>query len=291
MLNEQGGIIDDLIVYYQEEHLFRIVANAATRDRDIAWIAKHARHFGVKIHERRDGVILAVQGPQACQQVVPLLPKELQSPAKKLDPFSACWNEDCFVSRTGYTGEDGFEIMLSLKKGVALWQALLQAGLSPIGLGARDTLRLEAGLNLHGADSNENYSPLESGLGWTIAWSPANRIFIGREAVQLQREHGKHLVRVGLVLLSKGVLRAQQTAQIEGYGEGRITSGSFSPTLGISIALARLPVGPYRTVVVAVRNKQLLAHVVKPPFVRQGKILIDLEQLKVNRDIEDTEDE
>lgn len=291
MLNEQGGVIDDLIVYYQEEHLFRIIANAATRDRDIAWITKHARHFGVKIHERRDGIILAVQGPQARQQVVPLLPKELQSTAMDLAPFSACWNDDYFISRTGYTGEDGFEIILALKKGISLWQTLLETGVPPIGLGARDTLRLEAGLNLNGADSTEDHSPLESGLGWTIAWSPANRIFIGREAVQSQRENGKHLIRVGLVLLSKGVLRAQQTVHIEGYEEGRITSGSFSPLLGVSIALARVPVGQYQRVIVAVRNKQLLAHVVKTPFVRQGKVLIDLQQLKVNRDIEDTEDE
>jgi aminomethyltransferase len=291
MLNEQGGLIDDLIVYYQEEHLFRIVTNAATRDRDIAWIAKHARHFGVKIHERRDGVILAIQGPQACQQVVPLLPQALQTAATNLAPFFACWNDNYFISRTGYTGEDGFEIMLSLKQGMALWQDLLEAGVAPIGLGARDTLRLEAGLNLHGVDSNENYSPLETGLGWTIAWSPENRNFIGREAVQSQRENNKHLVRVGLVLLGKGVLRAQQTVNIAGYGEGRITSGSFSPTLGVSIALARLPAGQYKEVIVSVRNKQLLAHVVKTPFVRQGKVLIDLQQIKANQDIEDIEDE
>lgn len=291
MLNEQGGVIDDLIICYQEPQLYRIVANAATRDRDIAWIAKHARHFGAKIHERQDVIILAIQGPQARQQVIPLLPPSLQLPATNLKPFSACWDDEYFISRTGYTGEEGFEIILDLKPGVELWQALLEKGVPPIGLGARDTLRLEAGLNLHGADSSEYYSPLESGLGWTIAWSPANRNFIGREAVQSQRETEEHSVRKGLVLLSKGVLRAQQTVYVEGYGEGRITSGSFSPTMGVSIAFARLPAGQYSKVTVAVRNKQLSAYVVKIPFIRRGEVLVDIAQMQINQDNEDTEDE
>lgn len=293
MLNEQGGVVDDLIVYYQDDTQYRLVTNAATHDRDIAWIAKYARNFGVRIHDRRDMVILAIQGPKTDQRVGSLLPGDLRMKALYLAPFTACWNDECFISRTGYTGEDGFEIILPVKQGIGLWQSLLEAGVPPIGLGARDTLRLEAGLNLHGADTSENHSPLESGLGWTIAWEPANRNFIGREALQFQQDNGKFPVQVGLILLTRGVLRAHQTVQIKGYPEeGRITSGSFSPTLGVSIALARVPAGKYSQVNVAVRNRRLLAQVVKSPFVRRGKACIDLQQImKANKHIQETEDE
>ncbi|MEN8216576.1 MAG: glycine cleavage system aminomethyltransferase GcvT [Pseudomonadota bacterium] len=275
MLNEQGGVIDDLIVYFQEECQFRMVVNAATRDKDIAWITQHAQAFGVEVRERDDLAMLAVQGPLAREKLEPLLPDDLQAMA--LAPFYATWNQDeFFVARTGYTGEEGFEIILPAQQAPDWWDALLAAGVAPVGLGARDTLRLEAGMNLYGVDMDENCSPLESGLSWTVAFKPEDRDFIGRSALQAQREKGDHQVLVGLVLREKGVLRGHQTVTVEGAGVGYITSGSFSPTLGVSIAAARLPAGRFSQVSVTIRNKQLLAQVVKLPFVRYGKACIVL---------------
>lgn len=276
MLNEQGGVIDDLIVYFQEETQFRLVVNAATHDKDIAWITQHAKAFAVQIRERDDLAMLAVQGPHAHEKVKPLLPENLQASAMALAPFYASWNNDeIFVARTGYTGEEGFEIILPRKDAPNFWEGLLAAGVKPVGLGARDTLRLEAGMNLYGADMDEKYSPLESGLGWTVAFKPENRHFIGRSALQSLRLGRTHQIMVGLVLREKGVLRAHQTVSVEGGGEGYITSGTFSPTLGVSIAFARLPAGVYERVMVTVRNKQLSAQVVKLPFARHGKACID----------------
>lgn len=281
MLNEQGGVLDDLIIYFQDDNQFRLVVNAATRDKDINWITRQAKKFGVKLRERHDLSMLAVQGPQARERVKPLLPDRLQEPAMALEPFYACWNEDFFVGRTGYTGEDGFEIILPHQKASTLWDNLLTAGVKPVGLGARDTLRLEAGLKLYGADLDEDHSPLESGLSWTVAWLPETREFMGRSALQAQRDSGDHQIMVGLALIDKGVLRGHQTVYTvytEGGGQGRITSGTFSPTLGVSIAFARLPAGVYDQVTVAIRNKELPAQVVKPPFVRHGKACIELSQ-------------
>lgn len=278
MLNEQGGVLDDLIVYFQDDNQFRFVVNAAMRDKDINWITRQAKRFGVRLRERHDLSMLAVQGPQARERVKPLLPDRLQEPAMALEPFYACWNEEIFIGRTGYTGEDGFEIILPHQKASTLWDNLLTAGITPVGLGARDTLRLEAGLKLYGADLDEDHSPLESGLGWTVAWLPENREFMGRSALQAQRDRGDHQIMVGLALIDKGVLRGNQTVHTEGGGLGRITSGTFSPTLGVSIAFARLPAGVYDLVTVAIRNKELPAQVVKPPFVRHGKACIELSQ-------------
>jgi len=269
MLNEQGGVIDDLIVYFQNDNQYRMVINAATRDKDIVWIKKQAAPFAVHIHERDDLAMLAIQGTHAIEKVVPLLPKNMQASAKALAPFYAAWNnEELFIARTGYTGEKGFEIILPAQQAPKLWDDLLAAGVAPIGLGARDTLRLEAGMNLYGADMDEKYSPLESGLGWTVAFNPEKRNFIGRSALQVQRDSGVHPIMVGLVLQDKGVLRGHQTVTTESGGIGEITSGTFSPTLGVSIAFARVPAGTYEQVFVTIRNKQLLAKVVKPPFVR-----------------------
>jgi len=277
MLNQQGGVIDDLIVYYllQEECQFRLVVNAATREKDITWITQQAQAFGVQVRERDDLAMLAVQGPQAREKLKPLFPDDLQ--AMELAPFYATWNQDeFFVARTGYTGEEGFEIILPAQQAPDWWDTLLAAGVAPVGLGARDTLRLEAGMNLYGQDMDENTSPLESALTWTVAFKPEDRDFIGRSALQAQREKGEHQILVGLVLRDKGVLRGHQTVTVEGGGVGYITSGSFSPTLGVSIAFARLPAGKYEQVTVTIRNKQLAAQVVKPPFVRHGKACIDL---------------
>ncbi|MDM8558288.1 glycine cleavage system aminomethyltransferase GcvT [Candidatus Parabeggiatoa sp. HSG14] len=275
MLNEKGGVIDDLIVYLQNDNQFRMVVNAATRDKDIAWITQQAKPFQIQINERDDLTMLAVQGPVAREKVRDLLPENLQTSVKALAPFYATWNNgEFFVARTGYTGEEGFEIILPASKVSDFWEALLVAGVAPIGLGARDTLRLEAGMNLYGEDMDENNTPLESGLSWTVAFKPENRDFIGRRVLQAQRDKKEHQIMVGLILRDKGVLRAHQIVSIENGGKGQITSGTFSPTLGVSIAFARLPAGKYKDVTVTIRNKQLSAQVVKPPFVRHGKACI-----------------
>jgi len=266
MLNEQGGVIDDLIVYFQDDTHYRMIVNAATRDKDMAWLTQQAKPFAVDIRERDDLAMLAVQGPQVREKVGPLLPENLRA------YVYASWNnDDFFVGRTGYTGEDGFEMILPAKQAPDFWDSLLAVGIEPVGLGARDTLRLEAGMNLYGADMDENYTPLESGLAWTVAFKPSHRDFIGRSALQTQRKSKSHQVMVGLILQEKGILRAHQIVSAPGKGEGLITSGTFSPTLGVSIAFARVPAGTDSQVTVTIRNKSLPAQVVKPPFVRQGK--------------------
>jgi len=277
MLNEQGGIIDDLIVYFQSEQQFRMVVNASTRDKDLAWIEQQAAPFAVTIKERDELAMLAIQGPKAVEKITPLLPATLRDNALALKPFNACWDDAMFIARTGYTGEDGFEIILSNDQAPVFWQQLLDANIAPVGLGARDTLRLEAGMNLYGSDMGENDTPLESSLAWTIGWKPAERQFIGREKLEAQKQSGEHNILIGLVLKGKGVLRGHQTVYVDDNGtQGEITSGTYSPTLGVSIAFARLPAGVYEEVKVAIRNKQIPAQVVKPPFVRQGKACIDI---------------
>lgn len=277
MLNEQGGVIDDLIVYYQDNHHYRLVVNAATREKDLAWITQQAKPFAIQIKQRDDLAMLAVQGPLAREKVYNLLSEKLKNEAMALAPFHATWNnDDWFIGRTGYTGEDGFEIMLPGQQASDFWQALTSSGVSPIGLGARDTLRLEAGMSLYGADMDENYTPLESALGWTVAWAPPERNFIGRQALEAQKQQADHKIMVGLILLSKGVLRAHQTVLLETGEQGEITSGTFSPTLGVAIAFARLPAGTYTQVNVAIREKLYPAQVVKPPYVRHGKACVDL---------------
>lgn len=277
LLNPQGGVIDDLIVYFQTPEQFRMVVNAATRDKDLDWITQQAQHFKVEVALRDDLAMLALQGPRARELTLPQLPTSLQTAAASLTPFQACWEGDFFIGRTGYTGEDGFEIMLPNSQVIALWQQLLAIGILPIGLGARDTLRLEAGMSLYGNDLDEDHSPLESGLEWTVAFQPADRDFIGKTALQLQKNQHAHPILVGIVLTEKGILRTHQPLLIDGNEQGYITSGSFSPTLGISIGLARLPKQTaYPTVTVDIRGKKLPVKVVKPPFVRQGQACIDL---------------
>ncbi len=276
MLNPQGGVIDDLIVYFLEPEYYRMVVNAATRDKDMSWIREQAANYPVDINERGDLAMLAVQGPASRDKALPCLPAELREPAAALKPFNACWNAQWFVARTGYTGEDGFEIMLPADQAPELWEHLLQAGVAPTGLGARDTLRLEAGMCLYGQDMDETTSPCESGLEWTMAWLPEERDFIGRQALEPLRHKGTDRVLVGLVLQDKGVLRQHQVVRVEDVGEGEITSGGFSPTLGVSIALARVPANLAENVQVKVRNKMLSARVVKPPFVRHGKARVEI---------------
>ena len=273
MLNERGGVVDDLIAYFFRDDFFRLVVNAGTADKDIAWLRSLlAAHKDLAtITPRRDLAILAVQGPRAREVTWKAFPgwRDVSEP---LGPFNAALVGEAMVARTGYTGEDGFEVTVPAEGVAAVWDALVAAGARPAGLGARDTLRLEAGMNLYGQDMGEDVSPLDAGLAWTVDLKTP-RDFVGRDA--LERDGQRHEF-LGLVLLEGGgVLRAHQKVRCAA-GEGEITSGTFSPTLGKSIALARLPRGtrPGDDVRVVVRDKELAARVVKAPFVRHGKSLL-----------------
>ena len=278
LLKHDGTVIDDLIVYFLREDFFRLVVNAGTADKDIAWLRRQIaeRAPALTLTARSDLAIVAVQGPNARASVWAALP-ESKLISAELKPFSgACigttaWGA-MFIARTGYTGEDGFEIMISAAHVVELWDALVGVGVQPAGLGARDTLRLEAGMNLYGQDMDETVSPLESGLAWTVDLE-SPRDFVGKAALVAKAPSWE---QAGLVLVDKGgVLRAHQIVHTD-HGDGQITSGTFSPTLNQSIALARLPPGvaPGATVKVVVRDRKLAARVVRPPFVRNGKALI-----------------
>ena len=276
MLNEAGGVIDDLIIYFLTDTRFRIVVNAGTAEKDLAWMqAKVAEwQLDVTISQRRDGAnnlgIIAVQGPNARAKVWEVLP-QVKAATEGLKAFFAAEVDQYFIASTGYTGEDGYEIMLPAGEAEALWNALNAAGVAPCGLGARDTLRLEAGMNLYGQDMDETVSPLDAGLAWTVSLN-TDRDFVGKAALVANGQQKQFL---GLILLDKGVLRGHQQV-ITKQGNGEITSGSFSPTLQQSIALARLPLGVQigDEVEVDIRGKLLKAKVTKPVFARNGKAVI-----------------
>ena len=270
MLNENGGVIDDLIVYSMSDSWYRVVVNAGTAEKDLNWINKHAGAYNVSVTARDDLAMIAVQGPNAREKAFQVLPLDVVEAATPLKRFYGADCGDWFVGRTGYTGEDGFEVMLPLSEAAAFWDRLADVGVKPCGLGARDTLRLEAGMNLYGNDMTEATSPLVSGLGWTIAWQPEDRAFIGRAALEKEKAGGVKQKLVGLVLEGRGVLRGHQKVLAE-TGEGEITSGTFSPSLQKSIALARVPVDTGDYCEVEIRGKLLKACVVKPVFVRDGK--------------------
>lgn len=275
MLKEDGGVIDDLIVYYINDQFYRMVVNASTREKDLAWINKQAASFAVKVKERDDLAMVAVQGPNARELVHSVIDDAKKEAAAELGAFfMAMFDDDWAIARTGYTGEDGYEIMLPNAQVAKFWSDIIKAGVKPIGLGARDTLRLEAGMNLYGSDMDETTSPLESALGWTIAWEPAERDFIGRKALEQQRSAGIKNKLVGLLMEEKGVLRNHQKVLVDGLDAGEITSGSFSPTLGKAIAFARVPATIGERARVDIRGKQIEVKVVKPPFVRNGKACI-----------------
>ena len=276
MLNENGGVIDDLIIYFMTETWFRLVVNAATREKDLAWIRQQAKPFDVTVSERAELAMIAVQGPSARELAAPCIDADYRDAALSLKPFFGMEAGGKFVARTGYTGEDGWEILMPAREAPAVWDRLLATGVEPCGLGARDTLRLEAAMNLYGSDMDETISPLESGLGWTVAWEPADRDFIGRAALETEKARTDRRRFVGLLLEDKGVLRNHMKVVVDGIGEGEITSGGFSPTLDRSIALARVPAGDYDSAKVDVRGKLLNVRIVKPPFVRNGKACIDI---------------
>lgn len=274
MLTEKGGVIDDLIVYFMNKDWYRMVVNAATRDRDIEWINQQAQSYSVTITERPELAMIAVQGPKAEDYLAKIFAGETAKAIRELKPFNAVICKDIFIARTGYTGEDGFEIILQANAVVQIWKKLLASDVPSIGLGARDTLRLEAGMNLYGVDMDDSVTPLESGLGWTVAWEPETRDFIGRQALEQQRANKPKAKLVGLLLEDKGILRDHQKVTIAGVGSGEITSGSYSPTLGKSIAFARIPSEAKIDCTVEIRGKILPVKIVKAPFVRNGKSCI-----------------
>lgn len=275
MLNERGGVIDDLIVYYLNNQWFRMVVNAATREKDIAWISKQAAAYDVTVTEGSTLAMIAVQGPKAIEKTLSVLSADCKQVAGELKRFVGQPCGDWFIGRTGYTGEDGFEIMLPETAAAAFWDQLAEAGVKPIGLGARDTLRLEAGMNLYGTDMDEDVSPLQAGLGWTLALND-EREFIGREALVAEKAAGPAMKFVGLVLEGKGVLRGHQKVVVDGVGEGEITSGTFSPSMGVAIAMARVPAQTTDRVQVDIRGKLMDAKVVKMPFVRDGQVCVEI---------------
>jgi aminomethyltransferase len=273
MLNERGGVIDDLIVYFLADDAFRLVVNAGTTEKDIAWLGTLAagRPADLEIVPRQDLAMIAVQGPYARELAWKAIPG-LEGASAALKRFQGAFFRDWFVARTGYTGEDGFELMLPALLAPRAWRALARANVQPCGLGARDTLRLEAGMNLCGQDMDETTTPLESGLAWTVEMR-AGRDFVGHAALDAA---STARVLLGMVLLDQGVLRSHQIVHTP-YGEGLTTSGSFAPTLGRSIALARVPaaVRPGDALEVEIRGRRLRAVAVPPSFVRHGKSRID----------------
>ncbi|MCB1665123.1 MAG: glycine cleavage system aminomethyltransferase GcvT [Pseudomonadales bacterium] len=275
MLNDNGGVVDDLIVYRMQEG-YRLVVNCGTREKDLSWMQARSRGFDVQITERPELAILAVHGPESIDRVCQLLSPDIAAQVKTLGNFRALEAGDWFIARTGYTGERGLEVILPEQDAPGLWQSLLEIGVKPIGLGARDTLRLEAGMNLYGHDMDETVSPLAANMEQTIAWEPETRQFIGRAAVeQHKREQatGGLPILTGLVLEERGVLREGLRIVCELNGETRegvITSGTFSPTLKHSIALARIPAG-CQNCQVDLRGKLIPVRIVKPNFVRFGK--------------------
>jgi glycine cleavage system T protein (aminomethyltransferase) len=274
MLDESGGVLDDLIVYFLSDSAFRMVVNAGTRDKDLAWIRRHAREFDVGVLERAELAMLAIQGPEARTKAAKLLSRVGAATALELDTFVGREIEGWFVARTGYTGEDGFEVMMPASDAERVWRELNSLGVASCGLGARDTLRLEAGMNLYGNDMDEKTHHFESGLAWTVAMELRDRPFIGRAALEAVKAQGSSRKLVGLLLEDRGVLRSHQKVVVPGVGEGETTSGTFSPTLERSIAFARVPAGTAQQVQVDVRGKLLNARVVKPPFVRFGQVLV-----------------
>ena len=275
MLNEDGGVIDDLIVY-RMSFGYRVVVNCATRMKDLAWMAQQTSGYSVSVEERPRLAILAVHGPNSIDKVTALLPAEQADAVRQLGNFRGVEFDPWFIARTGYTGEKGLELISPETDALTLWVKLLSSGVRPIGLGARDTLRLEAGMNLYGHDMDESVSPIAANMEFSVAWRPEDRDFVGRTAItehRKQQQAGKLPCLTGLVLEQRGVLREGQKV-VTDCGEGIITSGSFSPTLKHSIALARIPVNS-KSCQVDIRGTLTPVRIVKPNFVRFGKKIFD----------------
>lgn len=274
MLNENAGVIDDLITYYLNDTHYRLVVNSATREKDLHWINKQAANFDVEIIEKPELAMIAVQGPKAKEKAAAVFNAKQNEAVAGMKPFFGVQADELFIATTGYTGESGYEIIVPEDKAQLLWQGLLEQGVKPCGLGARDTLRLEAGMNLYGQDMDETVNPLAANMGWTVAWEPEDRDFIGREALSVIKNNNPEKL-IGVVMETKGVLRSGMPLFVTDTDgkehEGVITSGTFSPTLGYAIAMARVPVSNKGTAEVAMRNKRVPVKVVAPIFVRNGK--------------------
>jgi aminomethyltransferase len=276
MLNEAGGVIDDLIVYLMQDNYYRLVVNAGCTTKDLAWIQQQGNKYQVEIKHRNDLAIIAVQGPQALQKIANSFDIGLADQLQKLSKFSCLQYKSWFVGRTGYTGEDGVEIILPTTEAEQCWQSLSQQGIHPVGLGARDTLRLEAGLNLYGNDMDENVSPLESNLTWTVSFLNQGRNFIGRKALELQLISGLKQQLLAIVLKDKGVLRHGQKVLDATHEVGVVTSGSYSPTLQQAIGLIRVALPQNKDYFVEIRGIKHLVCVIHPPFVKKGKTSFNL---------------
>lgn len=277
MLNENGGVMDDLIVYRtnEAETNYRIVSNGATREKDSAQFAKIGAEFGIELSPRYDLAMLAVQGPKAIEKLLSVKP-EWAEVVNNLAVFQgADLGLDWFVARTGYTGEDGVEVILPASEANAFFAQLREAGVQPCGLGARDTLRMEAGMNLYGNDMNDEISPLQAGMAWTVDLKDESRDFVGKAALLALKEQGVDVKQVGLLLEKGGVLRDGMEIITEN-GQGVTTSGVFSPSLKQSIAIARIPKSfEGNTAKVLIRGKEVEVRVLKLPFVRNGQKQFD----------------
>lgn len=272
MLNDQGGVVDDLIVYRVNAEDYCMVTNASTHDKDVAWVKEKAKPFDVEVKERHEAMI-AIQGPRAIEKTQKVFNEQQKNATLGLERMHGVASSGWWIARTGYTGEEGYEIILPPEEAEAFWLMLLKNGISPCGLIARDSLRLEAALSLYGAEVSDTITPLEANLEWTITWLPEDRDFIGRKALEELKKIGVKRVLLGLILEDRGILRSHQKVIVDNLGEGEITSGGYSPFLERSIALARVPkattIGSLCKVLV--RDKLLSARVIKPPFVRNGK--------------------
>lgn len=282
MLNDDGGVIDDLIAYRmnEAETQYRIVSNAATRDKDLVQFDKVAKDFDfdITINERPELAMLAIQGPNALQKLATAKPDWAHT-LNDLKPFVGkdlidIEGKDWFVAKTGYTGEDGVEVILPAHAAAAFFTLLKAHGIVPTGLGARDTLRLEAGMNLYGHEMDETISPYECGMSWTLALKD-NRDFIGRQSIEAKQAKaladGTDVTQVGLVLEGRGVLREGMTVTLSNGKTGTITSGTFSPSLKHSIAIARIPNTKDLTATVDIRGTATPVRIISLPFVRNGK--------------------
>lgn len=272
MLTPQGTVIDDLIVYYLAENQYRLILNAASREKDLAWLSQQSSSFSVHIQSRDDLCLLSIQGPAYLEALKPVLPATQLSELQLLQPFDCVESGNAFFAHTGYTGELGIEMAMPADRARALWQSLTGNGVKTVGLGARDTLRLEAGLNLYGQEMDEQTSPFAANLGWTIAFEPAERDFIGRKAVHLDRAITTQQL-LGLILREKGMLRHGMAVSFAQENDGLITSGGYSPVLECSIALARAPINVGDQAWLSLHGKRIAVDVTAPAFVRHGRVL------------------
>ncbi len=272
-LNQQAGILDDLIFYCQGQDQGILIVNAATTDKDKAWLLKHLDSSRVEFADvSQDQTLIALQGPKALQTLQLLVEQDLSSLRPYHHADVTLLGQPAWLARTGYTGEDGFEIMANSALGQQLWQTLQDRGVTPCGLGARDTLRLEAAMGLYGQDLDETTSPLEAGLGWVIT---AEQIeFIGSAALAEQKQQGVKRKLVGLEMLGRNIARHDYPVLLGDQPVGIVTSGTLSPTLGKAIALAYVPpqlAKPGQELAVSIRGKAYPAKVVQRPFYRRPK--------------------